>query len=207
MSEKPKNPVEQHEKTTASPDLLVDTHIEIETAADKGPSASEKSADSNAEKERRDAEKEASTERVTNEALELAESAEKRPEPETEKPNAIEQDRPLKPTKAELNANFDQAMTQIQSKMSPASRTFSKVIHNPVVDKASSAVGNTIARPNLILAGSIGTLVACSLIYLVSKHYGYELSGSEAIATFVVGWAIGAVVEFARVGFSAGSKK
>lgn len=85
--------------------------------------------------------------------------------------------------------------------MTPASRAFSKVIHHPVVDKVSDTVGNTIARPNLIIAGGLGTLILCSAVYLIAKQYGYVLSGFEAIGTFLLGWGIGAVIEYARVGF------
>ena len=107
-----------------------------------------------------------------------------------------------RPGKKELDVSFKQTMKQIQSEMSPADRAFSKVIHNPVVDKVSSVAGSTVARPNLILAGALGTIILCSVIYLVAKFYGYPLSGTEAIATFIIGWAIGAIIEYIRVGFS-----
>ena len=97
-------------------------------------------------------------------------------------------------------------MKAIRKDMNPAERTFSKVIHNPVVSKVSDTLGNTVARPNLILAGSLGTLILCSIVYIVAKIYGYAIDGFWAIGTFLVGWAIGAVIEFARVGFKNSSK-
>ena len=134
-----------------------------------------------------------------HEALELATSQESEQEPEqapvSEKPRAT------KPTKHELDANFKQTMTHIRKDMKPASRAFSKVIHNPVVEKVSAVAGSTVARPNLILAGALGTIILCSIIYFVAKTYAYPLSGSEAIATFIIGWVIGAIIEYARVGF------
>ncbi len=85
--------------------------------------------------------------------------------------------------------------------MKPASKVFSKVIHNPIIDKVSTATEKTIARPNLVLAGALGTIILCGIIYFVAKTYAYPLSGSEAIATFIVGWVIGAIIEYMRVGF------
>ena len=85
--------------------------------------------------------------------------------------------------------------------MKPASRVFSKVIHNKAIEKTSEITANTIARPNLIIAGGLSTLILCSTVYLIAKQYGYTLSGFEAIGTFILGWAIGAIIEFARVGF------
>lgn len=134
------------------------------------------------------------------EALELANEVDKESSTD-EKAATASPERPHKPTKRELNASFDRTMAQVRSEMNPASRAFSKVIHNPVVDKVSSAAGSTVARPNLIVAGALGTLILCSAIYFIAKHYSYALSGFEAIATFILGWSIGAVVEFARVGF------
>lgn len=140
-----------------------------------------------------------SLEDARHEALELAQERQLETEPDNTAEKAV--DRPLKPTKKELDASFDRSMEHIQKDMTPASRAFSKVIHHPVVDKVSDTVGNTIARPNLIIAGGLGTLILCSAVYLIAKQYGYVLSGFEAIGTFLLGWGIGAVIEYARVGF------
>lgn len=135
-----------------------------------------------------------------HEALELALSQE---EDKKSKESAIskEKPKPERPHKQDLDASFKKTMKRIQKDMSPASRAFSRVIHNPVVDKTSEFVGNTIARPNLILAGAIGTLTIGLGIYIIAKNYGYVLSGFESIGSFILGWCVGAVMEFARVGF------
>ena len=136
---------------------------------------------------------------VRNEALELAQ--EKSPEPVAEKIETQEVKHTSRPTKKQLNDNFDRSMANIRKDMKPASRAFSKVIHNKVVEKTSDVVASTVARPNLIIAGGLSTLILCSAVYLIAKQYGYVLSGFEAIGTFILGWVIGAIIEFARVGF------
>lgn len=135
-------------------------------------------------------------ESARHEALELAQTKEDEQPPEAEKPES----RTVSPTKDVREASFKQTMHHIQKDMSPASRAFSKIIHNPTIDKASEALGKTLARPNLVLAGAIGTILIGSTVYFIAKKYGYVLSGFEAIGTFILGWAIGAVIEFARVG-------
>lgn len=139
-----------------------------------------------------------------HEALELATSK------EDEKKSAIVEKAPDKqptaPTKATRDAAFNKTMKAIRKDMNPVERTFSKVIHNPVISKASDAVGSTIARPNLILAGALGTLILCSAVFIVAKIYGYAIDGFWAIGTFIAGWAIGAVIEFARVGLKNSQK-
>lgn len=141
-------------------------------------------------------------ESARHEALELATPHEAERQPSKPEKQSREADRPLRPTKKDLDASFKRTMSHIQKDMSPASRSFSKVIHSPVVEKVSNAVGSTIARPNLIIAGGLGTLILCSAVYLIAKRYGYVLSGFEAIGTFILGWCIGAIIEFARVGFA-----
>lgn len=82
----------------------------------------------------------------------------------------------------------------------PASqRAFSKFIHNPAVEKTSEAVGNTVARPNAILAGAVVAFFLVLLVYVVAKFYGYRLSGFETIGAFIIGWIIGILYDFFRV--------
>ena len=135
-------------------------------------------------------------EKARHEALELAHE-----KPEVE-PDTLEYPQEIRPiTKADKDKAFNDTMHSIRKQMNPAERTFSKIIHNPVVEKTSQVVGSTIARPNLILGGAIGTIVVVSIVYIVAKKYGYTLSGFEAIGSFVLGWVIGALVEYIRVGF------
>lgn len=129
------------------------------------------------------------------EALEQAKASQTT---ETEKPPAPETPRQI--TKDDRAASYQKTMKKMQSELPPASRTFSKVIHNPAVEKASEAIGSTVARPNLIIAGALGA-ISSVVVYFIARHYGYVLSGSETIILFGCGWVIGAIIEYARVGF------
>lgn len=104
-----------------------------------------------------------------------------------------------KVTKQQKNAEYKKTMTAIRSEMSAPSRAFSKVIHNPVVEKTSEVVGATIARPNAILAGSITAFLAVSVLYIVAKQYGYVLSGFESIGAFIIGWLVGITFDYIRL--------
>ncbi len=94
---------------------------------------------------------------------------------------------------------YNKTLKSIRKDMTPASKTFSKVIHNPVVEKTSEVAGATVARPAALLAGSISSLVITSIVYIVARQYGYALSGGEWIATFILGWAIGLIIDWVRV--------
>ena len=109
-------------------------------------------------------------------------------------------------TKEDKSKEYNKTMKVIQSQMSTPSRTFSKVIHNPVVEKTSEIVGSTIARPNAIVAGSATALVLVTAVYAVAKTYGYPLSGFETIVAFVFGWIIGLIFDYFRVTLSGGGQ-
>lgn len=101
--------------------------------------------------------------------------------------------------KKERTASYKRHMKQLQTELPPVQRAFSKVIHAPVIEKTSETVGATIARPNAILAGSMVAFFAVLGVYLVSKHFGYALSGFETIGAFVIGWIMGMLYDFFHV--------
>lgn len=101
--------------------------------------------------------------------------------------------------KKTLNKNFNDSMKLARRDMAAPSRAFSKVIHNPVVEKTSEALGSTVARPNAILFGSLFALVLTTGIYLWAKNAGYALSGFETIAAFIIGWLVGILFDFVRI--------
>lgn len=103
------------------------------------------------------------------------------------------------PSKKERKAAFDKEMSHVRSHLSGPQRAFSKVIHTPVVEKTSEVVGSTIARPNAILSGAFVAFVLVLAVYLVSKNFGYVLSGFETIAAFIIGWVLGVLYDYLRI--------
>lgn len=101
--------------------------------------------------------------------------------------------------KKTLDASFNREMKEVRSQMSAPSRTFSKFIHNKAVERTSEVVGNTIARPNAILAGSLSALILTTGLYVWAKNNGYPLSGFETIGAFIIGWLIGIIIDFIRI--------
>jgi hypothetical protein len=96
---------------------------------------------------------------------------------------------------------YKSIMQHTQAEMKPAERTFSKVIHQPVVEKTSAVLGSTVARPNAILFGALFALILSGGVYALAKYYNYTLSGFEAIGAFIAGWLFGMLVDFARLAF------
>jgi hypothetical protein len=102
------------------------------------------------------------------------------------------------PPRVSRKESYTHTMKVVRSEMSAPARTFSKVIHNPVVERTSEVVGSTVARPNAILSGSIFAGLAVLTLYLVARHYGFALSGFETIGAFIVGWAVGIIFDLLR---------
>ena len=104
-----------------------------------------------------------------------------------------------KATQKQKQAEYKKTLKSIQKEMNPAERTFSKVIHNPIVEATSEVAGKTVARPAALLTGSLSALILTTIIYAAAKYYGYVLSGFEWIITFIIGWAIGLIIDWVRV--------
>lgn len=133
------------------------------------------------------------------EALEKAAPIEHERDTE-ETPEASHDNQPALPnTKAGRAVAYDRTMKEVRSEMSAPSRTFSKVIHNKVVEKTSEVVGATVARPNAILSGAVFALLLTLAFYLTTKYFGYTLSGFETIGAFILGWAIGLLYDYLRL--------
>ena len=74
---------------------------------------------------------------------------------------------------------FNRTLTRVRKKLSAPARTFSKVIHNPIIEKSSEVVGNTVARPSGMLSGGFFALIGTtSLYWLTNKYYPERYPGS-----------------------------
>lgn len=102
-------------------------------------------------------------------------------------------------TKTQRKESYAQTMKLVRTHMSGPQRTFSKVIHQPVIEKSSEVLSNTLARPNAMLAGSFCALVLVTVVYVVARTYGYPLSGFETIGAFILGWIIGIIYDYAKL--------
>lgn len=102
-------------------------------------------------------------------------------------------------TKREKERAYKQTLSRIQSEMSPPARTFSKLIHAPVVEKASEVIGSTAARPNALLSGSVTAFILLAFVYAISHTYGYQLSGFEMIAAYGLGYALGLIGDYVKI--------
>lgn len=167
---------------------LAEAYSNIETAIEQ---AAEKSKIENGEKAEKAARAEALKEAVSVESGSAEKKGKESSSPAKRRHGVV--------SKKERETSYKQHMKQLQSELKPSQRAFSKVIHNPVVEKTSDAIGSTIARPNAILSGAVVAFILVLGVYLLSKFYGYTLSGFETIGAFIAGWILGILYDFFKV--------
>lgn len=91
---------------------------------------------------------------------------------------------------------YSRTMTRTRKQLSKPSQTFSKVIHNKVVDQTSELVGKTIARPSSMFSGAFFAFIGTSLLLWITRYYGYEYNYLVASMMFVIGAVVGVAIEF-----------
>lgn len=117
--------------------------------------------------------------------------------PLTEKALSDAKDNDIKWTSKELLAQtYDRTLSSVRNRLKKPERTFSKIIHQPVIEKGSEVLGATIARPSGILFGGLFSFVGSLLGYLLAKRLGGELPLSIFAFCFVGGFAFGLAIEF-----------
>lgn len=183
------SPEQRNETNELTPEQL-ESYLKAEASTER---AAEKGNVENGEKAEREARSEALKEAVSVERG----GAEKKGDKEGAASSAKHRHGVV--SKKERNASYKQHMKHVQKELKPTQRAFSKVIHNPVVEKTSDVVGATVARPNAILSGAVVAFVLVLAVYVIAKFYGYPLSGFESIGAFVLGWIIGILYDYFKV--------
>lgn len=86
-------------------------------------------------------------------------------------------------------------LTHIRRRLSPPARTFSKVIHQPIVRGISEPVGKTAGRPSGLLGGGLAAFIGgCGYLYLTERA-GMRYSYAVFMALFVGGFVLGLILE------------
>jgi hypothetical protein len=143
---------------------------------------------------RQDPERHENAEQRAEAAREVINRHEADPEPEPE-PTPEPAAPKIKVPFIDHELNYAETLASVQRRLSPVSRTFSKVIHAPVVERASEALEKSIARPSVSAGTTWTALIVGGVFYFTARNFGYELSGSELLFSFVVGALLGVLFE------------
>lgn len=101
--------------------------------------------------------------------------------------------------KRQLDESFEKTIQFAQQSLSPSEKILSKIIHHRSIEHICNIIGNTVARQNSIILGSAFAFVACLLSFSIAKNIGYDLSGSEMVISFSLGWLLGLVIDYIQL--------
>lgn len=104
---------------------------------------------------------------------------------------------PIATTKKDKQRSFETTMHHARKNMRVLDRSFSKVIHQPTVEKTSELLGKSVARPSGLLGAAVASFIGLLFIFGVAKYAGFELSGSEMPLLLLIGLVSGLVIEWA----------
>lgn len=93
------------------------------------------------------------------------------------------------------NRTFTNVMRSTRRKLSPVDRTFSRVIHNDAVDRASEVGAQTIARPPAILLGALVSLVGSVVVLVIARRSGFEVPPMLFVFLFIGGYLTGLMLD------------
>lgn len=96
----------------------------------------------------------------------------------------------------ELKADaYNRTIRKIRSRLNPAERSLSKVVHNRVVEPVSEISSKTVARPSGILGGGVAALVGSGVVLYMAKHYGFQYNFTLFLLLLAAGFAAGIAIE------------
>ena len=90
---------------------------------------------------------------------------------------------------------YRQTLRATQRKLPKASRRFSKLVHNDVVNAVSEAGAKTVARPSGLLGGSMFAFFGSVIFLYYAKHYGFRYNYLVLFILFALGFIAGAIIE------------
>ncbi len=90
---------------------------------------------------------------------------------------------------------YKQILTKVRQHLSKPERAFSKLIHQPTIEKVSEASSKTVARPSGILGGGLVAFFGSLLLIYLARRYGFEYSYTIYLVTYIGGFFAGVGLE------------
>jgi hypothetical protein len=101
----------------------------------------------------------------------------------------------LAPSDQAKNVKLSTNLSIIRSNLNKTSKTFSNLVHRPVINSLSEISAKTIVRPSAILCGGLFTLIGSGYYLYLEKQTGYKYNFFVAIILFAGGFIIGLIIE------------
>ena len=130
-----------------------------------------------------------SLEEIKREAESLAE------ENAEEASKGAEKEEQVNVSVSDKKQSYSQTMNRVRGRMNPVSKTFSSIIHAPIVEQASELAGKTVVRPSGIMGGGLAAVLGLGFVLFFARRNGFALAGSEFILLLIGGFILGVLFE------------
>lgn len=97
------------------------------------------------------------------------------------------------------SSGYRDTLQQARSHMSLPAQIFSRFIHLRPIEIISDLLAMTLFRPLPLVFAAASAALLPLVIWLIAKHFGYSLSGTESIIAFIFGWLVGVIVDYTKI--------
>lgn len=109
-------------------------------------------------------------------------------------------DRPQLVDKAVKMFRMRRNLSYVQNQLKPAEKSFSRIIHQPLVRRVSETAGKTATRPSGMLGGGLFAFIGSSLYLYLAHHIGFTYNYLVFLLFFGGGFMGGVALEYAAYG-------
>lgn len=99
------------------------------------------------------------------------------------------------PKLVSVTETLAKTLSAVRHQLTPSEKSFSKVIHNPIISKVSEVTAKTLARPYAILSGSLIACIGSAFYIYYTRHLGYRYNYFVPILLFFAGLIVSIAVE------------
>lgn len=99
--------------------------------------------------------------------------------------------------KTAKNDAYKKTLKSVRHKLPRRQRAFSKVIHQPTVEKISEVGSKTVARPSALLSAGFFAFIGTTAIVWISRYYGFRYNFFVYIVLLIGGFLFGLLAEAA----------
>lgn len=102
---------------------------------------------------------------------------------------------PLHVNRELKSITLNRELAAIRRKLSAPQRSFSKVIHQPVIRAVSEPLGKTVSRPSGLLGGGLVAFLGTTSYLYLAKRTGMSYNYFVFLALFFGGFIVGLLLE------------
>lgn len=98
-------------------------------------------------------------------------------------------------TKSIKAQQYKKTMADVRKSLPSSQQRFSKIVHQPAIERVSEVAAKTVVRPSGIIGGALFALIGSTFIMYTARRIGFELPNTIFAILFIVGFIAGVFIE------------